>query len=109
MYTLGDIAELSTYDGDTLYKLFGVNAELLIDHAWGIGLTTTANIKAYKLQSNSLSNGQVLQEPYSCEKARLIVREMADNLSLDFAEKNLLPTSSLSQLVMTRKVWSIRR
>lgn len=90
MYTLGDVAECSTYDEDMLYKLFGVNAELLIDHAWGIEPTTIADIKAYKPQSNSLSNGQVLSEPYSCEKARLIVREMADNLSLDLAEKNLV-------------------
>ncbi len=90
MYTLGDVAERSTYDEDTLYKLFGVNAELLIDHAWGIEPTTIADIKAYKPQSNCLSNGQVLSEPYSCEKARLIVREMADNLSLDLAEKNLV-------------------
>lgn len=90
MYTLGDVAERSTYDEDSLFALFGVNAELLIDHAWGIEPTTIADIKAYKPQSNSLSNGQVLQEPYSCEKARLIVREMADNLSLDLAEKNLV-------------------
>lgn len=90
MYTLGDVAERSTYDEDSLFALFGVNAELLIDHAWGIEPATIADIKAYKPQSNSLSNGQVLQEPYSCEKARLIVREMADNLSLDLAEKNLV-------------------
>lgn len=90
MYTLGDVAERSTYDEDSLFALFGVNAELLIDHAWGIEPATIADIKAYKPQSNSLSNGQVLQEPYSCEKTRLIVREMADNLSLDLAEKNLV-------------------
>ncbi len=90
MYTLGDVAERSTYDEDSLFALFGVNAELLIDHAWGIEPATIADIKAFKPQSNSLSNGQVLQEPYSCEKARLIVREMADNLSLDLAEKNLV-------------------
>lgn len=90
MYTLGDVAERSIYDEDTLYKLFGVNAELLIDHAWGIEPATIADIKAYKPQSNSLSNGQVLQDPYSCDKARLIVKEMADNLSLDLAEKNLV-------------------
>lgn len=90
MYTLGDVAERSISDEDSLFKLFGVNAELLIDHAWGIEPTTIADIKAYKPQSNSLSSGQVLQEPYSCEKARLIVREMADNLSLDLAEKNLV-------------------
>ena len=90
MYTLGDVAERSLYDEDTLFKLFGVNAELLIDHAWGVEPTTISDIKAYRPQSNSLSSGQVLSEPYSCEKARLIVREMSDNLSLDLAEKNLV-------------------
>ncbi len=90
MYTLGDVAERSTYDEDSLYKLFGINAELLIDHAWGIEPATIADIKSNKPQSNSLSNGQVLSEPYSCDKARLIVREMADNLSLDLAEKSLV-------------------
>lgn len=90
MYTLGDVAERSLCDEDSLFKLFGVNAELLIDHAWGIEPATIADIKAYKPQSNSLSSGQVLQEPYSCEKARIIVREMADDLSLSLAEKNLV-------------------
>ncbi len=90
MYTLGDVAERSLCDEESLFKLFGVNAELLIDHAWGIEPTTIADIKAYKPQSNSLSNGQVLQEPYSCEKARIIVREMADDLSMSLAEKNLV-------------------
>lgn len=90
MYTLGDVADRSTYDEDTLYKLFGMNAELLIDHAWGIEPTTIADIKAYKPRNNSLSNGQVLQEPYSYEKARIIVHEMADELSLSLAENNLV-------------------
>ena len=90
MYTLGDVAERSLSDEDSLFKLFGVNAELLIDHTWGIEPTTIADIKAYKPRANSLSNGQVLQEPYSCEKARIIVREMADDLSLSLAEKNLV-------------------
>lgn len=98
MYTLGDVAERSTYDEDSLYKLFGINAELLIDHAWGIEPATIADIKTYKPQSNSLSNGQVLSEPYSCEKARIIVREMADNLSLDLSEKNLV-TSKITLTV----------
>ena len=90
MYTLGDVADRSLYDEDTLFKLFGVNAELLIDHAWGIEPTTISDIKAYRPLSNSLSSGQVLSEPYSCEKARLIVREMSDNLSLDLAEKGVV-------------------
>ncbi len=90
MYTMGDVAERSLCDEDALFKLFGVNAELLIDHAWGVEPATIADIKAYRPQANSLSSGQVLQEPYSCEKARMIVREMADALSLDLAEKNLV-------------------
>lgn len=90
MFTPGDVAERSVSDEDSLFKLFGVNAELLIDHAWGIETTTIADIKAYKPRNNSLSNGQVLQEPYSYEKARIIVREMADDLSLSLAEKNLV-------------------
>lgn len=90
MYTLGDVAERSLCDEDSLFKLFGVNAELLIDHAWGIEPATIADIKAYKPRNNSLSNGQVLQEPYSCTKARIIVREMADDLSLSLAGKNLV-------------------
>ena len=90
MYTLGDVAERSLYDEDMLFKLFGVNAELLIDHAWGVEPATISDIKAYKPRSNSLSSGQVLSKPYSCEKARLIVREMSDSLSLDLAEKGLV-------------------
>lgn len=90
MFTLGDVADRSIYDEDALYGLFGVNAELLIDHAWGIEPATIADIKAYKPRTNSLSNGQVLKEPYSCEKARIIVREMAEDLSLSLAEKNLV-------------------
>lgn len=89
MFTLGDVAERSTYDEDSLFKLFGVNAELLIDHAWGIEPTSIADIKAYKPRNNSLSSGQVLKEPYSCEKTRIIVREMADDLSLSLAGKAL--------------------
>lgn len=98
MYTLGDVAEQSLCDEDVLFNLFGVNAELLIDHAWGIEPTTISDIKAYRPQSNSLSSGQVLSEPYSCEKARLIVREMSDNLSLDLAEKKLV-TSKITLTV----------
>lgn len=90
MFTLGDVAERSVSDEDSLFKLFGVNAELLIDHAWGIETATIADIKAYKPRNNSLNNGQVLQEPYSYEKARIIVREMADDLSLSLAEKGLV-------------------
>ena len=90
MYTLGDVAERSLYDEDTLFNLFGVYAELLFDHAWGIKPTTISDTKTYRPQSNSLSIGQVLSKPYSSEKARLIVREMSDNLSLDLAEKGVV-------------------
>lgn len=89
MFTLGDICERSLYDEDGLFKLFGVNAELLIDHAWGYEPATIADIKAYRPASNSISTGQVLSEPYSCEKALLIVKEMTDSLALDLTEKNL--------------------
>lgn len=90
--TMGDIAKLSmNKDGeDTLYRLFGVNAELLIDHAWGIEPCTIEMIKAYKPESESLGSGQVLTEPYPYDKAKLIVKEMAELLSLDLVRKNLV-------------------
>ncbi|MBE6648843.1 MAG: DNA methylase [Ruminococcaceae bacterium] len=96
IYTMGDVAKCSVgdptqkYNEDLLYKLFGVNAELLIDHAWGWEPCTIADIKSYKPASNSLSSGQVLQCPYSFEKARLIVKEMTDMLVLDLVDKNLV-------------------
>ena len=90
IYTMGDIARASIQQEDLLYRLFGVNAELLIDHAWGYEPCTIADIKSYKPQSNSVSTGQVLQHPYDFEKTRLIVREMADNLALDLVEKKLV-------------------
>ena len=90
IYTMGDIAKLSTYNEDVLYRLFGVNAELLIDHAWGWEPCTMEQIKAYRPRTNSLSSGQVLQCPYEYDKTRLIVREMADKLALDLAEKGLV-------------------
>ena len=90
MLTMGDIARCSIQREDLLYRLFGVNAELLIDHAWGFEPCTIADIKSYKPQSNSVSTGQVLQHPYDFEKTRLVVREMADNLALDLVEKKLV-------------------
>ena len=90
LYTMGDVARCSLENEDVLYKLFGINAELLIDHAWGWENCTIADIRAYRPQSNSLSTGQVLQSPYSYEKARLIVKEMTDNLVLDLVEKGLV-------------------
>ena len=80
-----------------MYKLFGVNAELLIDHAWGWEPCTIADIRSYKPTTNSLSTGQVLQCPYDCEKAKLIVREMTELLVLDLVEKALVT----DQIVLT--------
>ena len=103
LYTMGDIARCSIgrqsqyYNEELLYKLFGVNAELLIDHAWGYEPCTLEMVKSYKPASNSLGSGQVLQSPYSCEKARLVVREMTDLLVLDLVEKGLVT----DQIVLT--------
>ena len=92
VYTMGDIAKLSVtpYGEDILYKMFGINAELLIDHAWGWEPTTIEYIKAYRPSTNSLSSGQVLKEPYDHEKGRLIVREMTELLVLDLVRKRLV-------------------
>lgn len=90
MFTMGDVARCSVENEELLYKLFGVNAELLIDHAWGWEPCEIADIKAYRPESRSLSSGQVLPEPYNFEKARLIVREMADLLSLDLVAKRVV-------------------
>ena len=90
IYTMGDIAKCSINYEELLYKLFGINAEFLIDHAWGYEPCTIEAIKSYKPENNSLSSGQVLQEPYSYEKARLIVWEMTDLLVLDLVEKGLV-------------------
>lgn len=87
--TMGDVARLSHENEDVLYKLFGVNAELLIDHAWGYEPATMASIKDYKPDNHSMSSGQVLHCPYSYESAKLIVKEMADQLSLDLVAKKL--------------------
>lgn len=103
LYTMGDIARCSLgkpedyYNEDLLYRLFGINAELLIDHAWGWEPVTMDLIKAYKPSVNSVSSGQVLQCPYEFEKGRLIVREMADLLALDLVDKHLVT----DQIVLT--------
>lgn len=103
IYTMGDIARCSLgepfdrLNEDLLYKLFGVNAELLIDHAWGWEPCTIKEVKEYKPSTSSISSGQVLHCPYDFEKAKLIVREMADALSLDLAAKDLVT----KQLVLT--------
>ena len=103
LYTMGDIARCSVgkvgeyYHEDLLYQLFGVNAELLIDHAWGWEPCTIADIKAYRPRSNSIGAGQVLQCPYPFEKAKLVAAEMAQGLALDLVAKGLVT----DQIVMT--------
>ena len=97
LYTMGDIARCSLENEDLLYKLFGVNAELLIDHAWGWEPCTIKDIKSYKPQRNSIGSGQVLHIPYDYKKAKLIVKEMADHLSLDLVAKDLVT----NKLVLT--------
>lgn len=90
IYTMGDVARASIKNEELLYKLFGVNAELLIDHAWGWEPTTIKQIREYKPTTNSISSGQVLHCPYNYEKTRLIVKEMTEGLSLDLVQKNLV-------------------
>lgn len=103
LFTMGDIARCSLgkptdyYNEDLLYDLFGVNAELLIDHAWGWEPCTIADIKAYKPENNSVGSGQVLQCPYVFTKARLVVQEMTDLLVLDLVDKGLVT----NQMVLT--------
>ncbi len=94
MFTMGDIARQSINNEDLLYKLFGVNAELIIDHAWGYEPSTIDIIKTYKPITTSISSGQVLKEPYNYAKTKLIVKEMAELLSLDLVKKNYV-TSKL--------------
>lgn len=89
MYTMGDVALMSIKNENYLYNLFGVNAELLIDHAWGYEPTTIEDVKKYKPEASSLSSGQVLHCPYNYEGTKLIVREMIDSLALDLTEKEL--------------------
>ncbi|MCD8069162.1 MAG: DNA methylase, partial [Lachnospiraceae bacterium] len=90
MYTMGDVARNSLINPEWFYKTFGVDAEILMEHAWGIEPVTMEHIKNYKADNHSLSEGQVLSEPYSYEKARIIVREMADSLVLQLVEKELV-------------------
>ena len=94
---LRTIREELPYNEELLYKLFGVNAEILIDHAWGWEPCTIADAKSYKPENKSIVSGQVLQCPYDFQKARLVVREMADALALDLVDKGLVT----NQLVLT--------
>ena len=97
IYTMGDIARTSIKNEELLYKLFGVNAELLIDHAWGYEPVTLEQIKAYKPKANSISSGQVLHCPYNYEDTKLIVKEMTELLTLDLVSKRLVT----NQIVLT--------
>ena len=103
LYTMGDIARCSLggpedyYNEELLYRLFGVNAELLIDHAWGVEPCTMADIKAYRPETASIGSGQVLSAPYPAAQARLVLREMADQLALDL----LAARQVTRQLVLT--------
>ena len=103
LFTMGDIARCSIgkpsdfHNEDLLYKLFGINAELLIDHAWGWEPCTIADIKSYHSENNSISSGQVLSYPYTFDEARIVVQEMADLLVLDLVAKNLVT----NQMVLT--------
>ena len=97
IFTMGDIARCSLANEELLYRLFGVNAELLIDHAWGYEPCTIAEIKAYRPEGKSVGSGQVLQDPYTNEKALLVTREMADSLGFDLLAKNL----KTAKLVLT--------
>jgi len=90
MRTLGDVARMSVQNEEVLYRLFGIKAELLIDHAWGWEPVTVPDIKAYRPESNSLSSGQVLKEPYVFEKAKIVAKEMTDMLVLSLTEKHLM-------------------
>ena len=95
--TMGKIARMSIQNEGLLYRLFGVNAELLIDHAWGWEPCTIEAVKAYRPETNSFSSGQVLQEPYTFKKARVVIREMAEGMALDLVSKRLVT----DQLVLT--------
>ncbi len=97
MFTMGDVARCSINNEELLYKLFGINAEFLIDHAWGYEPCTMKDVKKFKPTTNSLSLGQVLSAPYNYEQAKLIVKEMTDSLVLDLVEKHLVT----NQLVLT--------
>ena len=97
IYTMGDVARISIQNEELLYKLFGVNAELLIDHAWGWEPVNIKQIKEYKPENNSISSGQVLHCPYNYKKTKLIVKEMTELLTLDLVEKNLVT----NQIILT--------
>ncbi len=93
LFTMGDIARLSLSDEEWFYKTFGVDAEILIDHAWGVETVTMQDVKNYQPEKNSICEGQVLKKPYPHEEARIIMREMADSLTLQLSEKGMVTDS----------------
>jgi len=95
--TMGKLARMSLTNEEQLYRLFGVNAELLIDHAWGWETCTIADVKAYRPETNSFSSGQVLQEPYNFKKARVVILEMAEGMALDLVSKRMVT----DQIILT--------
>lgn len=97
IHTMGDIARLSVSNEDWLYAQFGVNAELLIDHAWGWEPVTMEQVKAYRPETRSMSSGQVLPEAYTFEKARTVIQEMADCMALELVEQHLMT----NQIILT--------
>jgi DNA polymerase V len=97
METMGQIARMSVHNEELLYRLFGVNAELLIDHAWGWEPCTIEAVKAYRPETNSFSSGQVLQEPYDFQKARVVIQEMAEGMALNLVSKRMVT----DQMVLT--------
>lgn len=103
MYTMGDIARKSITDEERLYQIFGIDAEFLIDHAWGIEPTTIADIKNYKPSTNSLSSGQVLSTPYTIENAKIIIREMTEALVLDLVKQHLVSNSFTLDIMYDRE------
>ena len=98
IFTMGELARASIYDEEWFYKTFGVDAEIIIDHAWGIEPCTMAQIKSYRPSTNSLSEGQVLSEPYSFEKARIIVHEMVEGLAFQMMSRKVV-TDSITLII----------
>lgn len=103
MFTMGDVARMSIANEDTLYSMFGINAEILIDHAWGIEPTRMTDIKNYRASSNSLSEGQVLPEPYEYADAKIIIREMSEQLVSSITAKRLMTDGIVISVVYDRK------
>ncbi|MBP5247149.1 MAG: DNA methylase [Fibrobacter sp.] len=103
LFTMGDIARASLQIPEHLYKTFGINAEILIDHAWGYEPCTIADIKKFKPKSNSLGSGQVLSHAYSKEKSRIVIREMADGIVLDLIDKHLVTNAITLDIAFDRE------